>query len=1142
MMRTGFALVLACALVGCIRSSLVECGDGLVCPAGAVCAPLGGSCVDPEQIDACLGKVDGADCSLSGAGNGLCQDQVCVIAVCGDGVLDLGEACDDGNTIGGDGMCNADCSKFEVCGDGFVDEGEACDDANTNSADACDLCQQQVWVPKAIVSATTVATKLGLAHPRRLAFDGQGRIYVADAEANRIRRIDPSTNPPTITTVAGIAGDGGFSGDGGPATSAQLHLPSDVAVDGLGRLFIADTLNHRIRRVDQLGSITTIAGTGTAGFNNDGLAIVSQLNNPEGIAIDGLGRVFVADTTNQRVRRIDTNGVMTTIMGTGSIGNGPADQNGIGTALHTPRDVDVRGSRICVADADNSCVRCVDTSGGLVSIAAGQCNQSGFDGDTIDKLNSPSSVAIVDSTTLLVADSFNHKIRRVDANGISTIANQGNPATSGFAGDGDPATGASLFQPQGIAVRSDGLIVLADSFNSRIRAIDSNGIISTVGGDGSFQSVGDGGFASAALVAQLGFARGLGMAVGPDGEVLVGDADHHRVRRIDADGTISTIAGTGEAGTPVADVGKALETRLNAPEIVAVDTLNNVLQLVYVADTVTNTVYSIDPDGVITRVAGGGLDSATDPITDPKDAKLTAIAGLAVDSSHRLYISENLISRVRRIETTGMLQTFLTSTEVRRPRGLAMDANDQLYVADSQNKRIVRFDTATTPATVATLIAGGPPQSTADDIPADQALLTSPDDVAVDANFDVYVTDRSEARVRKISGGMITTIAGTLQSTGNTGDGGLGSAALLNSPTRIAVDATGVLIADNNNLRIRRFDKAAKVITGFAGIEDPEGVGPAKNARLADPRAIALGADLTFVASGSSRVVELVRTSTPSIVEVVGGRYPQVVATSNLFRYRSQSFGTVGGVAFDPTGDRLFVTETSGRRIHVVDRQTGMVSTLVNAAGSEGFGDSGAGVQTPLREPTGMFFGGTELLFADRGNHVIQSVRLADGAVSTVAGVGETLGFFGDGGLAKDALLNGPQAVTRCPNGDVFIADTDNNRIRRIDMDLHISTVLGDGSRSSSGAGAPAHDFPVNHPLGVACDAAGNLYISSTNAIRQLPSDEDGFVDGTGPVLTIYVSQETTCITGVAVVSDTTLRFADSCTGQLVDLIRQPVP
>jgi hypothetical protein len=213
-----------------------------------------------------------------------------------------------------------------------------------------------------------------------------------------------------------------------------------------------------------------------------------------------------------------------------------------------------------------------------------------------------------------------------------------------------------------------------------------------------------------------------------------------------------------------------------------------------------------------------------------------------------------------------------------------------------------------------------------------------------------------------------------------------------------------------------------------------------------------------------------------------------------------------------------------------------------------------------LHTPSGLYFdvATRTLRIADTGNHAIRAIDLSGDAataiVTTPFGTPGRLGFFGDDLSADQALLYAPRAITRCGNGDFFIADTGNNRIRRVHLAADgthvISTVLGDGTEASSGEGEPARSFPVDAPLGVACDAAGNVYATSSNTVRQLPADQIGVVDGSGPVFTVYGAAPrdtypaviSNCLSGLAVIDGATLRVTDACEGLLVELTRRTLP
>jgi sugar lactone lactonase YvrE len=335
-------------------------------------------------------------------------------------------------------------------------------------------------------------------------------------------------------------------------------------------------------------------------------------------------------------------------------------------------------------------------------------------------------------------------------------------------------------------------------------------------------------------------------------------------------------------------------------------------------------------------------------------------------------------------------------------------------------------------------------------------------------------------------------------------------------------------------------------------------MGPLDQARLADPRALALADGFTLFAGGATGTVQRLRDA-PGWLDVVAGRYPQPGAIDHSARYGGEAFGAVGGVAYDPLAGVLYLSETTAHRLHMVrlvdpdDAGSWTIETVANSAGSAGFAD-GAAATARFRGPTGLYLDAAAhiLYVADTGNHVIRAVDLAGGVgpatVSTVAGIPEVMGFFGDGLPASAAMLHRPQALVRCANGDLFVADTGNHRVRRIEAATGlITTVLGDGVAASSGQGAPARDFPVDAPLGLDCDYLGNLYVTSSTAIRLVVADATGAVDGSGEAQTIFgapprddfPASVSRCLAGLAVVDETTLQVTDSCTGMLIALRRQ---
>ena len=313
------------------------------------------------------------------------------------------------------------------------------------------------------------ATSAMLYLPFGVAVDTAGNLFIADAGNNLIRKVTPSG------VISAVAGNGtqGFSGDGGPATTAQLNYPRGVAVDTAGNLFIADTDNNLIRKVTPGGVISTVAGIGTQGFSGDsGPAISAQLFSPYGVAVDTAGNLFIADTVNNRIREVTPAGVINTVAGNGTQSSGGDGGPAISAQLFSPTGVAVDATgNLFIADLGNNRIREV-TPAGVISTVAGNGTQ-GFSGDsgtaTAAQLNYPRGVAVDTAGNLFIADFDNFRIRKVTPAGvISTVA--GNE-TQGFSGDGGPATAAQLYSPTAVAVDTAGNLFIADLGNNRVRMV-----------------------------------------------------------------------------------------------------------------------------------------------------------------------------------------------------------------------------------------------------------------------------------------------------------------------------------------------------------------------------------------------------------------------------------------------------------------------------------------------------------------------------------------------------------------------------------------------------------------------------------------------------------------------------------------------
>ena len=556
------------------------------------------------------------------------------------------------------------------------------------------------------------ATAAQLNFPTGVALDGAGNLYIADRDNLRIRKVDAAG---VISTVAGD-GTGGYGGDGGPAVAAQLSSPRGVALDGAGNLYIADYFNQRIRKVDAAGTITTVAGSGEVGFDEGGYggdggpAMAAQLNLPAGVALDGAGNLYIADLRNDRIRKVDAAGVISTVAGSGTEGFGGDGGPAVAAQLNTPAGVALDGAgNLYFADLRNHRIRKVDAAGVISTVAgAGSTGESGggFGGDgypaTAAQLNFPSGVALDGSGNLYIADGFNNRIRKVDSAGvISTVAGGGLPG-----GDGYPATAAQLNFPSGVALDGSGNLYIADTWNGRIRKVDAAGVISTVAGSERFG--GFGGDGGPAVAAQL--RNPYDVALDGAGNLYIADTSNDRIRKVDTAGVISTVAGNGTEGYG-GDGGPATAAQLNSPQSVALDGAGNL----YIADRLNHRIRKVDATGVITTVAGdgtvGGRFGAGAYGGDGGPAvaaQLFSPNGMALDGAGNLYIADTGNDRIRKVDAAGVISTVAGSgtegfggdggpavaAQLNSPSGVALDGAGNLYIADWWNHRIRKVDSA----------------------------------------------------------------------------------------------------------------------------------------------------------------------------------------------------------------------------------------------------------------------------------------------------------------------------------------------------------------------------------------------------------------------------------------------------------------
>jgi len=650
-------------------------------------------------------------------------------------------------------------------------------------------------MPPTSASGTSVSIPVSYG----VAVDSSGNIYFPSPNLDAVFKADPMG---IVTRIAGT-GISGYSGDNGPALSAQLNSPQGVALDTSGNLYIADSSNYRVRKVATSGVITTVAGTGTYGYTGDGgTATSARIGSPYGVALDASGNLFISDVNNNVIRRVAASGTITTVAGTGTYGYTGDGGAATSAEMRNPYGLAVDASgNLYIADRNNYSIRMVSTSGIITTVAGnGNCCYGGDGGPaTSALLYSPTGVAVDAASDLYIADYYGNRIRKVAGSGtITTVAGNG---SFGFAGDGGAATSAGLAYPAGVAVDASGSLYVADFGNARIRKVTATGIIDTLVGG----ALGDGGLGVFGVLNQPS-----GVASDNAENTYVADTYNHRVRMVAANGTITTVAGTGVAGFS-GDGGAATSAQLNGPQGVALDASGNL----YIADSSNHRVRMVAANGTITTVAGTGVAGFSGDGGAATSAQLNSPQGVALDASGNLYIADSSNYRVRKVATSGAIATVAgngsfgfagdggaaTSAEMRNPTGLAVDVSGNLYIADSSNYR-VRMVAAN--GKITTVAGTGVAGFSGDGGAATSAWLEYPTGVAVIAAGDLYIADHYNNRIRKVAAtGIITTVAGS-GTYGYSGDGGPATGATFAYPYGVSVDAAGnVAVTDQSNNAVR---------------------------------------------------------------------------------------------------------------------------------------------------------------------------------------------------------------------------------------------------------------------------------------------------------------------------------------------------
>jgi hypothetical protein len=921
------------------------------------------------------------------------------------------------------------------------------------------------------------ATAAGVGFPTGLAIDANGNLFIGQSTfaSTTVNGETTYTFQPVIrevnlhsgviTTVAGN-GTPGYSGDGGPATAASLGYNLGIAVDSSGDLFIADVNNARVREVNLKGVINTVAGDGTWGYSGDsGPATAAELELGPGLAVDGPGHLFIADTGNDRVREVNlSSGVITTVAGGGS---SPASSS---AATPATGGTTISGGTI--------------TLGGVTGISGAY----GGDGGpaTAAFLDQPGGIALDASGDLFIADTDNERVREVvQATGeIITVAGNG---TQAYGGDGGPATATTLDNPCGIAIDATGNLVIADVGNERIRDVSASAFVKVFQATTMNLSAPGAAMYGGTIAISATLSSG-GTGVPNETITFSVDGTSSGTATTNASG-VATLAAASLAGVSAGSYAAGLVASFAgdatyAPTTAAASLTVNEAPLTITANSASKPYGAPDPAFSVSyaglvggdgpgalggtlafstnepttgyaspgsyTVAPAGLTSNNYTITfDPNTLTVTeaqttvAVAASATSTLYGQSVTVTATVSVNSPSTAmlsgGTVTFFVDGVAQPNPPALAnnsatlLDSSLSLgphTITASYSGEGADFAASTSlavgPSSIITTVAGG--GAGGNGSPATTAALGFPNSVTVDAAGDLFIAEGSANLIQEVvkATGDLITVAGN-GSWRFSGDGGPATAASLDNPVGIAADAEGnVFIADEWDQRIREVVKATGDIITVAGDGaqgyDGDG-GPATAASLDNP----------------------------------------------------------WSVTVDAAGN-LFIADFGNQRVREVVKATGNIITVAGG-GNSGLGDGGPATAAYVSEPESVALDAAGNLFIADGNRIREVVK-ATGNIITVAGNGNW-GFGGNGGPATAARLWGPYGITVDAAGNIFIADTNDDRVREVVQATgNIVTVAGDGFSSYGGDGGPATAASLSLPSGVAVDALGNLYIADNENSR----------------------------------------------------------
>lgn len=910
-----------------------------------------------------------------------------------------------------------------------------------------------------------------------------------------------------------------FSSDfgDGPNGQARYRYPTALAAAPNGVVYVADSYNQRIRRIALDGTVTTLAGNGIGG-SADGTGSAAQFSIPNGIAVGPDGMVYVSDYGNNRLRRITPAGEVTTLASNGTWG--PAVSGQIAVFVGPQGIAADSAGNLYLADNRSGHMIWRIGVNGVIEIFAGSSASGYSDGQgTSARFNSPTDVAVDANGYVYIADRFNHRIRRISPSGyVDTVAGSG---TSGFANG--PAATAQFSYPTQIECGAGGVLYVKDS-DTRIRAISPDGIVSTFTGNGGIGYVN--GAANVATFQTDCYLASYGTGL------LVSDRLNHVIRSVAPDGTVGTFSGD--------------SLRMLSPSGVVPDDSGGW----WVADTSNSRIVHIAADRSISVWAGSGVAGWVDG--PAATAQFSRPVGLARGPAGELYVTDEGNHTVRKIALDRSVSTLAgggvsgfvdgpgSQARFYAPSGIAVDAVGKVYVADTGNNRI---RVITTDGNVGTYAGTG--TSGYFDGAAAFAQFQRPLGIAFGPDGTLYVADTDNNCIRYVS---LAGQVGTLSGSSNSGSAdGPWNTARYSMPGSVAVSPSGYLyVAELGGSRVRRLTPAGAAATVTwtqptdgepVVLQTPGGIGISASG--------AIGVTTNY--TGNGKLVQILDTladqspifNTPAIntALLTGTPYTAVLATNAHPppSYTLTSGSLPPGLSFDTRKGTISGTPTT------TGSYTGTF-TATNAIGASsqtfaitvdrpivvGVGTwVGGPTKTELAGPMGLApYGDGGMLVADTAAHRIRLVS-AEGQVSDWAGDG-TAGLVN--GPRTQARFNAPRSLAVADDGTVYVVDTDNHVIRKISVDGTVSTFAGTGSAGLvNGSGSVAR---FNNPCDLALGADGTVYVADRNnhLIRKILANgtvstlagasSSGYVDNVGNLAYFYAPTGLAMVSGVLYVAD----------------------